>query len=139
MRSRSGEDILFYYWVPEVVPTKLNTQHGGFFRLEEPDYSAECWDHLTSADAAQEVTQACAYPDRQAVIAVRSELRETAPEAIALFEKWTLSDEATDALLIRLDETGDSYSEVAAWWLRNFDEWKDWAADGVTDKVLAGL
>ena len=133
------EDILFYYWVPEVIPTKLNTQYGGFYRLEEPEYSDECWSHITSANAAQEVTQGCAYPDRQATIAVRSELRETAPEAMAFFGKWTLSDEAIDALLIRLDETGDSYSDVAAWWLRHFDEWKDWVVDGVADKVLAGL
>ena len=70
---------------------------------------------------------------------MRSELRETAPEAMALFEMWTLSDEAIDALLIRLDQTGGSYSDIAAWWLRNFDEWKDWVADGVADKVLTGL
>ena len=81
------EDILFYYWVPEVVPTKLNTQFGGFYRLVEPDHSDECWDHITSASVAQGVTQACAYPDRQAVIAVRSELRETAPGGHGAFRE----------------------------------------------------
>ena len=59
------EPILFYYWGPEVVPTRLNEQYGGFFRLEEPAYSDECWDHLAAASQAQDVTQACAYPDRQ--------------------------------------------------------------------------
>ena len=32
------------------------------YRLEEPDYSDECWDHLAAASQAQDVTQACAYP-----------------------------------------------------------------------------
>ena len=133
------ENILFYYWGPEVIPAKLDAQYGGFYRLEEPDYSDECWNQITVASVAQDVTQACAYPNHQVVISVRSELRETAPEAVAFFEKWTLSDEQINALLVRFDETGDAYSDVAAWWLRNSDEWKSWAASGVADKVLAGL
>ena len=133
------EPILFYYWGPEVVPTRLNEQYGGFFRLEEPDYSDECWDHLAAASQAQDVTQACAYPDRQPAIVVRSELRETAPEAVAFFEKWSLSDESIHALLARFSETDDAYSDVAAWWLYNSDEWKSWVAEGIADKVLAGL
>ena len=83
------------------------------------------------------MTQACAYPDRQPVIVVRSELRETAPEAVAFLEQWTLSDASINALLARLDETGDAYSDIAAWWLHNSDEWKSWVADGTADKVLA--
>ena len=133
------ENIIFYQWGPEVVPTKLNEQYGGFLRLKEPDYYDECWDHLAAEDEAQDVTQACAYPDRQPVIVVRSELRETAPEAVAFLEKWTLSDDSINALLARLDETDDAYSDVAAWWLQNSDEWKSWVADGTADKVLAGL
>ena len=70
---------------------------------------------------------------------MRSELRETAPEAVAFFEKWRLSDESINALLSRFSETGDAYSDVAAWWLYNSDEWKSWVAEGIADKVLAGL
>ena len=133
------ENILFHYWGPEVIPAKLDVQYGGFYRLEEPDYSDECWGQMTATSAAQDVTQACAFPHHQVVIGVRSELRGTAPEAVAFFEKWTLSDDQVNALLVRFDETGDAYSDVAAWWLRNSDEWKNWVASGVADKVLAGL
>ena len=168
------ENILFHYWGPEVIPAKLDVQYGGFYRLEEPDYSDECWGQMTATSAAQDVTQMqyggfyrLEEPDysdecwgqmtatsaaqdvthlnptgfvfHAAFIGVRSELRETAPEAVAFFEKWTLSDDQVNALLVRFDETGDAYSDVAAWWLRNSDEWKNWVASGVADKVLAGL
>lgn len=133
------EDVLFYYWGPETLPAKLNTEYGGFHRLEEPAYSDECWEHMSAAAEAEDVTQACEYSDAQVLIAVRSELRDSAPDVVAFLERWTLSDAGVNALLSRLDSTGDDYSDVAEWWLRTSDEWKAWVDSGVADKVLDGI
>ncbi len=134
-----GEDILFYYWGPETLPAKLNNEYGGFYRLEEPAYSKECWDHMSSVDEAEDITQACEYSDAEVLIAVRTELLESAPDAVEFFEKWTLSDDGVNALLGRLDATGDDYADVAKYWLRTSDEWQGWVADGVADTVLNAL
>ena len=123
-----GENILFYYWGPETLPAKLTNEYGGFVRLEEPAYSAECWDHMSSVDEAEDITQACEYSDADVLIAVRTELLESAPDVVAFLEKWTLSDDAVNALLGRLDETGDDYAEVAEWWMRQSQEWAAWVA-----------
>jgi glycine betaine/proline transport system substrate-binding protein len=123
-----GENILFYYWGPETLPAKLTNEYGGFVRLEEPAYSAECWDHMSSVDEAEDITQACEYSDADVLIAVRTELLESAPDVVAFLEKWTLSDEAVNALLGRLDETGDDYEDVAAWWMQQSQEWTGWVS-----------
>ena len=133
------EDILFYYWAPETLPTKLDTTYGGYYRLEEPAYTKECWDHMSAAAEAEDVEQACAYPDAEVVIVVRSELIAEAPDAVEFLKNWTLSTAQLDTMLARLDETGDDYADVAAWWLQQDDTWKNWVADGIADKVTAGL
>ena len=79
-------------------------------------------------NAAKTSTQACQYSDAQVLIAVRAELIESASDAVAFLAKWTMSDDSVYELLGRLDETGDEYADVAAWWLQNNDEWKTWVA-----------
>ena len=123
-----GEDILFYYWGPETLPAKLTNEYGGFHRLEEPAYTKECFDHLSAAEEAEDVTMACGYPDAEVLIAVRSELLQTAPDVVEFLSKWTMSDDAINALLGRLDETGDSYEDVAQWWMTQSQEWMAWVA-----------
>ena len=132
-----GEDILFYYWGPETLPAKLTNEYGGFYRLDEPAYSAECWDHMSAAEEAEDVTQACEYSDADVLIAVRTELLESAPDVVEFFKKWTLSDEAVNALLGRLDETGDSYEDVAAWWMAQSQEWAAWVTPEALGKLAA--
>ncbi len=133
-----NEDILFYYWGPETLPAKLN-QYGGFHRLQEPPNSAACWDHMSNTENAEDIQQACQYSDAQVLIAVRAELIESASDAVAFLAKWTMSDDSIYELLGRLDETGDEYADVAAWWLQNNDEWKAWVGEGIADKVLEAL
>ena len=133
------EDVLFYYWGPETLPTKLDVEYGGFYRLQEPAYTQECWDHMSAADQAEDVEQACAYPDADVIVVVRSELITEAPDAVEFLKNWTLSTAQLDTMLARLDETGDDYADVVAWWLQQDDTWKNWVADGIADKVTAGI
>ena len=136
------EDILFYYWGPTELAARLESKYDGFVRLEEPASTPECERHLREnrdSGRPEDVTMACEYANDRTVIAVRTELRESAPDAVAFLEKWSLSGEAINALLVRLDETGDDYADVAAWWLRNNDEWKTWVDAATADAALAAL
>ncbi|MCY4582750.1 MAG: hypothetical protein OXE50_08135 [Chloroflexi bacterium] len=144
---KEGRDILFYYWGPSLFSVVLDTKYGGFHRLEEPSYSDECWNHMGES-ALEGVTQACGYDDRTVHIVVRSELLDSAPDAIALFRKWAFSNSALEEMYAILYELQQSispypdeveYREVAFHWLRASDEWKRWVTEEVADKVLAAV
>ncbi len=132
------EDILFYYWGPETLPAKLTTTYGGFYRLEEPPYTEDCWEYMSDIEP-QDAERACGYPDAEVLVVVRSELLEEAPDAIAFLENWTLSISHLDAMLAHLDETGDEYSDVAAWWLAEDNTWQDWVTADAAAKILAAI
>ena len=132
------ENIIFYYWGPETLSAKLATTYGGFYRLEEPAYTVGCWEYMYSI-RLQDATRACAYPDSEVLVVVRTELIETAPDAVEFLGNWILTVEQVNAVLVRLDETGDEYSDVAAWWLKRDNTWWDWVADGVVERVLSAL
>ncbi len=136
------EDILFYYWGPTELAARLESDYGGFVRLEEPASTPECEQYLREnrdSGRPEDATMACEYANDRTIIAVRTELRESAPDAVAFLEKWSISGAEINALLVRLDETRDDYTDVAAWWLRGNDDWKDWVSSDIADKVLAAL
>ena len=124
-----GEDVLFYYWAPTTLTDRLEKEFGGYYILEEPEYTDACW----AAD------KGCAYATNEIHIAVRTELLEEAPDIVELLRNWDFNKALFIAAANYLDETDASYDEVAVWWLRNTDEWKEWVAPGVAEKVLAGL
>ncbi|MDE2837097.1 MAG: hypothetical protein OXL97_06250 [Chloroflexota bacterium] len=144
---REGRDILFFYWGPSLFSVVLDTEYGGFYRLEEPPYSDECWNHMGETPA-EDVTHACGYDDGTAHIVVRSELLDSASSAIDLFRKWTLSNSAVEEMYAILYELQQSispypdeseYREVTVHWLRTSDEWKAWVSEEIADQVLAAL
>ena len=124
-----GEDVLFYYWGPTTLTDRLEREYSGYYILEEPEYTDACW----AAD------KGCAYAISEVYIAVRHELIESAPDIVELLRNWDFTGPLFIAANNYLAETDASYDEVAVWWLRNTDEWKEWVAPGVADKVLAGL
>ena len=125
-----GKDILFYYWGPTWLSNRLETEFGGYYFLEEPEYTDECW----------EADKGCAYEASTILIAVRTELVEQAPDIVELLRNWEFSASLFAAAADYLAESGgEDFDVVAAWWLQNTDEWKNWVADGVADKVLEGI
>ena len=123
------QDVLFYYWGPTVLTDRLQKEYGGYYILEEPEYTDACW----AAD------KGCAYPISEIHISVRAELLEVAPDIVELLRNWDFNEVLLIAASNYLVETAVTYDEVAVWWLRNTDEWKEWVAPGVAEKVLAGL
>lgn len=136
------EDLLFYYWAPTALMTRLETQYGGIFRLAEPASTTECEEYLREnheAGNTQDATMACEYADADVLIAVNTELKGAAPDALAFLERYQLSDEGIGSMLVRIADTGAEPAEAVAWWLQNSDEWKDWVDADVAAKVLAAL
>ena len=139
------EHVLFYYWWPSALATTLEEELGGFEQLRESTFTQGCWDRLTSATPAADITQACEYPDSSSLIGARKDLAKFAPDAVEFFKEWTLSRQALNELLTYKGRfrffvlQPDQYREAAFTWLRNSNEWKSWVAAGVADKVLDGI
>ena len=134
------EDLLFYYWGPTALLSRIEVEYGGIYVLEEPPSTPECEADLKenrdSGDPS-DVTEACAYKAADVLVAVRAELADTAPDAVAFLERYSLSTEGMDAMLAY---AADSTPEDAAvWWIQNSDEWKDWVSADVAARVLAAL
>ena len=130
-----GEDVLFYYYGPTKLTDRLEREFGGYYILEEPEYTDACW----AAD------KGCAYATEEVHIAVHPVLlegdpkQEAAPDIVELLRNWHITGPLLIAAVNYQDDTGASDDEVATWWLRNTEEWKSWVAPGVAEKVLAGL
>ena len=126
---RRKEPILFYLWGPTTITQRIDAQHGGAYFLEEPPYTDECW----------ATDKRCAYPIAEILIAVRSELKESAPDVVAFLSKWNFSVPNQLAAEGYLEESGADYPGVADWFLRNTDDWKNWVPADVAAKTLAAL
>ena len=123
------EPVLFYYWGPTVLSQELETQYGGFKLLEEPEYTDTCW----------QTDKACQYSTSEIFIVVRSELLQSAPDAIEFLKRWDFQADNQLAVEGYLEDTGASYPDVALWFLRNTREWQDWVTPEARAKVLAAL
>ena len=123
------EDVLFYYWGPTTLMLDVDTKYGGFYLLEEEEFSDECW----------ESGKKCAYGLASIYIGINSGLKELAPDLIPFLEKWDFS--AGNQLVAEgyKAETDADIDDVAGWFLQNTEGWKEWVDEGVADKVLAGL
>ena len=111
-----------------ILSDDLETDHGGFKILEEPPYSAECW-----------AEYACQYPTAEVYIVVRTELLQTAPDAVEFLRKWDFHAGIQIPAERFLEETGADDPEVAIWVLQNTTDWYDWVTLEARDKVLAAL
>ena len=98
------DPILFYYWGPSVLSLKLETDHDGFKILEEPSYSEECWSKY-----------ACQYPTYEGFIVARTELLESAPDAVEFLRKWDFHAGLQVPAEQFRAETGADYENVALW------------------------
>ena len=123
------EPVLFYYWGPTTFSFELETQLGGFYFLEEPEYNEECW-----ADG-----NACAYPVAEVVIAVNTGIKDSAGDVVEMLSKWDWNFSNQRQAETYFSESGAEYAEVAIWWLQNNDSWREWVTADAAEKVAAAL
>ena len=101
-------------------------------RLEEPEYSDECWS----------TTKACAYEDSTILIGVNSSLPDLAPDVVEFLRHWDFSIDVHLRSVVRwLDSNPEASLEDAAlhWLGSNVDVWSGWVTGEAAAGVLAIL
>jgi glycine betaine/proline transport system substrate-binding protein len=100
-------------------------------RLEEPEYTDECWD----------TTKACAYRYATISIAVHRDIPERAPEIVEMLRAWNLDLERYKAVgKWRLENRDASINETALWWLKsNVSVWTAWVTPEAAEAIKSAL
>ena len=118
---------LGYQWGTNAPALELD-----LVRLEEPEYSDECW--LT--------TKACAYQDATIMIGANPGLSTKAPDVAAMLRNWDFNIENIYKAIVRWQSANpDANTEgTAIWWLdSNSDIWGAWVTDEAALSIQAAL
>ncbi len=120
-----GEPWLGYIWGPTKPTATLD-----LYRLEEPEWTQECWDSH----------QGCAYPDSEVRIAVYRTLLDDAPDVVEFLRAWDFAAAVQVESEIWLSENNATPDDAALWYLvSNADVWSQYVPADVSDRVLAAL
>ena len=101
-------------------------------RLEEPEYSDECWS----------TTRACAYEESTILIGVNSSLPDLAPDVVEFLRQWDFSIDVHLRNVFRWQDSnpGASLEDAALYWLgSNTATWSGWVTGDATSRILATL
>ena len=110
-------------------------------RLAEPPYTDDCWAGLQSYIEAgfdgPAPSEGCTYRDAEIKIAARTELVESAPEVIAMFQNWGFDiPEYKTVVAWQQDNEAADVADSALWWLNtNQDLWSTWVPDDVAASI----
>ena len=118
-------------WVGYQWGTNDPAQVLDLVRLEEPEYSDECW--LT--------TKACGYDATIILIAVHPDLTVEAPDVVAMLRAWKLEiPQYRLALGWMLANSGAGINDAAIWWLsNNSDVWTSWVTPEAAEAIEEAL
>ena len=97
-------------------------------RLEEPEYSDECW----------RTTRACAYEDATILIGANSDLPAQARGVVEFLRQWDFDVDGHLRNVVRweVENPDASIEDAALYWLdNNVDTWSNW----VTPEAAAGI
>ena len=121
-----GEPWLGYQWGTNDPALLLD-----LVRLEEPEYSDECWF----------TTKACAYEDATILIAVHPDLTTRAPEVVAMLRAWDFNiDIFKEVASWQSDNADASTNDAALWWLKgNTDLWSGWVTADAAEAITTAL
>ena len=121
-----GEPWLGYQWGTSDPALLLD-----LVRLEEPEYSDECWF----------TTKACAYEDATILIAVHPDLTTRAPEVVAMLRAWDFNtDIFKEVARWQSDNADASTNDAALWWLKgNTDLWSGWVTAEAAEAITTAL
>ena len=123
----SREPWLGYQWGTSDMALLLDV-----VRLEEPEYSEECWS----------TTKACAYPESTILIGANSALPDRAPEIADFLRQWDFSVDShlKGATRWQAANPNASIEDAAFYWLiGNFDTWSGWVTVEAATRILASL
>ncbi len=121
-----GEPWLGYQWGTSTSALFLD-----LVRLEEPEYSDECW----AGD------KACAYEDATISIAVNSGLPARAPDVVEMLGAWGLDiDRYKEVAVWQRDNPEAGINDAALWWLgAKSSHWSGWVTGNAAAAIQAAL
>jgi glycine betaine/proline transport system substrate-binding protein len=137
------QPIFTYYWAPTGLMGKVD-----LVRLEEPKYSADCWNDMSQvveaikADGpgAYRKTCACEYQDMALTKSVLTDWAKAHPKETEFLKKYTIPTATVNKMLAFYeDESGGDMEATAIEFLQTESMWKDWVPADVAKKVSAAL
>jgi glycine betaine/proline transport system substrate-binding protein len=133
-----GEPVLLYHWEPSALLGKYD-----MIRLEEPEYTDECWAELEMAinqDPLGSTTQACAYPVNDIHTTVHGGLLDRAPEVVTLLKNMFVGTARTSELTAYMAYNKVEPQDAAIYYLQTYEhEWRHWVPADVAKRVKVSL
>ena len=128
-----GRPLLFYYWSPSAIAGKLK-----LFKLDEPPFSPECWDDLTSKSGAHLL--GCAAPQADIAYGVSAGFAAAAPQIIALLQKAEFPIDVLNTNLVGIAEQRATPKDQAVQFLRTHPElWRNWVEADAAARIAGSL
>ena len=121
-----GEPWLGYQWGTNDPSLVLD-----LVRLNEPEYTDECWF----------TTKACAYEDATILIAVHPDVLSGAPDVVEMLRSWGLNIDVYKTIAQWQRENPDaSTNDAALWWLKsNPGIWTGWVTADAATAIQSAL
>ncbi|MDH2433232.1 ABC transporter substrate-binding protein [Pokkaliibacter sp. MBI-7] len=130
---KRGKPIVFYYWGPTDVLGKYD-----LVRLQEPAYDKAVFDQLIKPDSKPD--KATAYPKSIILKAANKEFAQQAPQIMAFWQKFNLSNDEINKVLATMDNNNVEAEDAATQFLKEHPEqWSQWVPAGVAAKIKASL
>ena len=128
-----------YYWSPAPLNAVYEWQV-----LEEPPYTTECWQQVTSAaadDSLRPIDQACAFPDAPIDKLAHKDLSRKAPAVVDMLRKMELGLDPLNGSLAWARQNGvQDWGVAAAYYLsNNEDRWRSWVTPEAYEKIRMAL
>jgi len=119
-----GEPIVAYYWEPTWITGKYD-----LVLLQDEPYDKTLYDEGK-----------CEYPSMRVTVCVNADFYDAAPDFCAFLSQYETSSALTAEALYYIQESGASYEDAAAWFLRQHDELlTEWLPDDKAELVRAAL
>lgn len=132
------EHVLSHYWEPTALLGMYD-----MVRLDEPQWTQECWDEITAAAAAEPlgtVELACGYQQHDLHILVWSGLLDTAPEVVAMLSKMFVGTANASLLEAHMQLNDATPAETAVHYLQTYEhQWTEWVSPEAAEMVRAAL
>lgn len=127
------QPVLFYYWNPTAIMGRFD-----LVQLDEPAYSDECWQELTSATGARQ--EACAFPAVEVAYGLNSTFAEQAPEIVAFLEEATFPlEEVNSSLAYMVENDADAAAAAEEFLREKADIWGAWVSPEARERIAASL
>ncbi len=118
--------------------------------LEEPEYSLDCWNEITTITDAGVVDESlignvpeeagCAFENYAIPKAVTDEFAAEQPELTEFLNAMFIGTENLNKISGYMTQNEASPEEAALWYFENYeDQWRQWIPEDIAEKVSAAV